>query len=98
LLTLILSAAAVLAEAAQPAPAVPTPPPKPKTEIRLPASQVAGVVPQGADDEIICRKEQLVGSRMFKTYCEQKSIAEERRNLDQDAVRHIQEMSMSGGH
>jgi hypothetical protein len=94
-LLILLLSAAVLAEAAQPAA---QPPAKPKTEIRLPAAQVAGVVPQGADDEIVCYKVQLVGSRMFKTFCEQKSIAEERRRLDQDAVRHIQAMSMSGGH
>lgn len=90
-----LLSAALLAEggaAAAPSPA----PAKPKTEIRLPASAVAGVVPQGRNDEIVCRKQQLVGSRMFKTVCEQKSIAEERRRLDQDAVRHIQDMSMSG--
>jgi hypothetical protein len=63
----------------------------------LPASRVAGVVPQGANDEIICRKEQLLGSRMFKTVCEQKSVAEERRLLDRDALREIQRMSMVGG-
>jgi len=67
-----------------------------KTEIRLPASRVAGVVPQGADDEIVCRKEQLLGSRLFKTVCEQKSVAEERQLLERDALRHIQVMSMSG--
>lgn len=71
---------------------------KTKTEIRLPAAAVAGVVPQGAHDEIVCRKEQLLGSRVFKTVCEQKSVADERRILDRDALRHIQQMSMSGGH
>jgi hypothetical protein len=90
MLMLLLSAALLGAESA--------PPPKPKTEIRLPAAAVAGVVPQGRNDEIVCRKEQLLGSRMFKTVCEQKSVAEERRRLDQAAVRHIQDMSMSGGH
>jgi hypothetical protein len=67
-----------------------------KTEIRLPAARVAGVVPQGTNDEIVCRKEQLLGSRMFKTVCEQKSVAEERRLLDRQALREIQRMSMVG--
>jgi hypothetical protein len=94
MLIFLVSAAVLAAQGSTPAP----PPPKPKTEIRLPAASVAGVVPQGADDEVVCRKQQLVGSRMFKTVCEQKSVAEERRRLDQAAVRHIQDMSMSGGH
>jgi hypothetical protein len=89
MLMLLLSAALLGAESA--------PPPKPKTEIRLPAAAVAGVVPQGRNDEIVCRKEQLLGSRMFKTVCEQKSIAEERRQIDQQAVRQIQEQARGPG-
>jgi hypothetical protein len=95
---ILLLSAAMVAEAAHPTSPGSAPSAKPKTEIHVPAARVAGVVPQGADDEIICRKEQLVGSRMFKTVCAQKSDAEERRYLDRDALCHIQAMSMSGGH
>lgn len=84
------------AEPAAPAKAAPTVIDTSKAEIRVAASKVVGVVPQGKDDEIVCRKEQLLGSRLFKTVCEQKSVAEERRILERDALRHIQDLSMSG--
>jgi len=97
-LLILLLSVALLAEAAQPTSPSSAPSAKPRTEIRLPAVQVAGVVPQGSDDEIVCRKEQLLGSRMFKTVCEQKSVVEERQRLDRDALRQIQDMSKVGGH
>jgi len=92
---IFLLSAVLLAETAPPASAAPpaVDKTKTKTEIRLPAAAVAGVVPQGQNDQVICRKELVPGSRFFKTVCEQKSVADERRRLDQQQIRQMQDLS-----
>jgi hypothetical protein len=90
---IFLLSAVLLADTAPPATAAPPAVDKTKTEIRLPAAAVAGVVPQGQNDQVICRKELVPGSRFFKTVCEQKSVADERRRLDQQQIRQMQDLS-----
>ena len=92
---ILLFAAALLADAAPAAPAATPPPPppaKPKTQIEAPVAAV-GLVPVVKDEKVVCRKETLVGTRLPKTVCMSKEDAAERRKMDQDAVRHAQDLS-----
>lgn len=87
----VLVVSATLLAADSPAP----PHSLPKEKIEAPVTAI-GLVPVKKDEKVVCHKEQLLGSRMFKTVCMSEEDAAERRAMDQNALRAIQDMSKTG--
>jgi hypothetical protein len=82
-------ASVMLSQAAAPSAQRPANTPE---QIEAPTSAI-GLKAIAKNDKLVCRKEQLLGSRMFKTVCTSKLDAEQRRIMDQNATRTIQNNS-----